>query len=146
MIQNELIGVDTARTLANVALLAAWEGDSAAAEYILMALQAAKPNEANIRVCRAMVFACRDRHAESIALLNGVLHDDPENVCAKALLGYVMFSAGEQGWDVMLEDVVRDGSDRASVDLAQQILMEGRVGEMQAVQVNPSGSHLIPYA
>jgi len=117
-----LISVDTARTLAHVALLAAVEGYGAAADCIFDGLYAVLPLEPNVQVCRAMVYAVQDRSAEASAVLNVVLAEYPDNIAAKGLLGLVRFSAGEAGWQKLLDDVVAQGTDHASAKLAQQIL------------------------
>ena len=140
------IDVDTARTLAYVALLAAWEGDASAAEHILNPLQAAKPKEANVAICLAMVYASQENYAESITILNRVLREEPGNACGKALLGYVLFSAGESGWDVLLSDVIKEGGDRAAVNLAQQVLDENMPNQKAAGSSSASRIHYIPYA
>src|SRR5688500_16375036 len=106
-----LINVDTARMLAHAALLAAWEGYSDASNKIFAALEAAKPKEPNVRLCRSLVLAFQDKYPESTALLRQVLEDQPDNVTAKGLLGFVLFTANERGWQALLEEVVADGSD-----------------------------------
>lgn len=124
MAKEALISLDAARTLAHVALLAAWEGDSEAAEQIFSALQAARPKEPNIRICRAMVYACQDRFTDCLLLLDEVLAQEPRNMSAKSLRGFVMYTLGEHGWREMLEEVVADGSDVNSIGLARRILDE----------------------
>jgi hypothetical protein len=122
MASEPIISIDAARTLAHVALLAAWEGDSEAAEEIFTALQAAKPKEPNIRICRAMVYACQDRFSECLEILDEVLASEPRNMSAKSLRGFVLFTMGEDGWRELMEEVLADGSDANSVALAQQVL------------------------
>lgn len=122
MASEPMISVDAARTLAHVALLAAWEGDAEAAEQIFSALQAAKPKEPNIRICRAMVYACQDRFGDCLELLDEVLAREPNNMSAKSLRGFVLFTMGESGWQELMEEVLADGSDANSVALAQQVL------------------------
>jgi cytochrome c-type biogenesis protein CcmH/NrfG len=120
------MSVDISRTLCHVALLAAWEGNPKAAERIFNALQKIKPKASDIRICRAMVYACQDRYADAIKILKDVLRDKPNNVSAKGLLGFVIFTTGERGWQRLLEEVVADGSDQASMALAKQVLSEHR--------------------
>lgn len=117
-----MISIDAARTLAHVALLAAWEGDAEGAERIFSALQAAKPKEPNIRICRAMVYACQDRFTECQELLDEVLAGEPDNMSAKSLRGFVLFTMGEDGWRELMQEVLADGTDANSVALAQQVL------------------------
>lgn len=117
-----LISVDTARTLAHVALLAAVEGHGAAADCIFGGLHAVLPLEPNVQVCRAMVYAIQDRSAEASAVLDEVLAKHPNDIAAKGLLGLVRFAAGEAGWQKLLEHVVEHGSGHASAKLARQIL------------------------
>jgi len=124
MKRESLISIDAARTLAHVALLAAWEGNGDAAEQIFAALQAAKPAEPNIRVCRAMVYACQDRFTECLSLLEEVLTDEPRNMSAKSLRGFVLFTLEDPAWRGELEAVIADGSDPASVGLAEKILQD----------------------
>lgn len=140
------IDVGMARTLANIALLAAWEGNASAAECILNALQAAKPKEVNVAICLAMVLASQENYAESITILNQALRDEPDNACGKALLGYVLFSAGENGWDVLMNEVIKKGVDRAAVNLAQQMLNDNMPNQKAADSTIVSRSHHIPYA
>jgi cytochrome c-type biogenesis protein CcmH/NrfG len=121
-----LLTVDTARTLAHVALLAAWEGEMAASEQIFAALEAAKPKEPNVRLCRALVLAFQDRYAEASKLLRQVLARQPDNVTARGLLGFVLFTAGEAGWQALLESVVNDRTDPAIAAIARSILSEHR--------------------
>lgn len=135
MTSESLISIDAARTLAHVALLAAWEGDAEAAEQIFTALQAAKPKEPNIRVCRAMVYACQDRFTECLALLDEVLEREPRNMSAKSLRGFVLFTLEDPGWRKLLEEVVADGSDPASVGLAEKILQDN--AKKSALQSTP---------
>jgi predicted Zn-dependent protease len=126
MSRKPIVSVDTSRMLCHVALLAAWEGDSAAAEHIFAALQSAKPNTPEIRICRAMVCACQDRFSDATVLLNEVLAAVPHHIGAKSLLGFVKFSMGERGWQKLLEEVVADGTDAAAVELASQVLQTNR--------------------
>jgi predicted Zn-dependent protease len=142
----EYIDVDTARTLADVALLAAWEGNTSAAEAIFNALRAAKPKEVNVAICLAMVFASQENYTESIAVLNQALREEPENACGKSLLGYVLFAAGESGWETLLNEVINDGTDRAAVNMAQQVLNENMPKQKAADAAVASMSNYIPYA
>jgi predicted Zn-dependent protease len=116
--------VDTARTLAHVALLAASEGDNVASERIFAALEAAQPKEPNVRLCRALVLAFQDRYAEACLLLQQVLAQQPDNATARGLLGFVLFTAGETGWQALLESVVDDPSDPTTAAVARSILSE----------------------
>jgi hypothetical protein len=143
---SELISVECARTLSHVALLAAWEGDSVSAEYLFVALQKSRPQDIGIRVCRAMVFACEEKFEEAKALLKQVLHERPSSASAKSLLGFVLFSTGEHGWQMLLEEVVADASDSAASELASEILEEHREFSGQSTEADPSGHNLIPYA
>ena len=121
-----LLCVDTARTLAHVALLAAWDGDTTESERIFAALEAAKPKEPNVRLCRALVLAFQDRYADASALLRQVLDRQPDNATARGLLGFVLFTAGEPGWQALLESVVNDTCDPATAGIARSILSEHR--------------------
>lgn len=122
MNRNDIINVDVSRTLAHVALLAAWDGDGDAANRIFTALHAAKPKEPNIRICQAMVFACQERFSDCINLLQGVLQDVPGNLNAKSLLGLIKFYIQQDGWRQLLEEVVADGSDIHAAEMAHNIL------------------------
>lgn len=124
MDKKELISVDASRTLAHVALLAAWEGDGDAANQIFQALYAAKPKEPNIRICQAMVLACQDRFAESTAMLGSVLAEKPDDLHAKSLLGLIKFHANEKGWRSLMEEVVKDGGDTDAAELARGMLAD----------------------
>lgn len=138
MASEPIISIDAARTLAHVALLAAWEGDAESAEEIFSALQAAKPKEPNIRICRAMVYACQDRFTECLEMLDEVLAGEPHNMSAKSLRGFVLFTMGESGWQELMDEVIADGSDANSVALAQQVLQNDP--KRQAVQSQPRTS------
>lgn len=144
MTTESIISIDAARTLAHVALLAAWEGDSDAAEQIFSALQAAKPKEPNIRVCRAMVYACQDRFNECLALLDQVLAEEPRNMSAMSLRGFVLFTLEDPGWRPLLEEVVADGSDPASVGLAEKILQDNAKKSISSAP--RSGNTIVSYA
>lgn len=146
MAKETLISIDIARTMAHVALLATWEGDSVAAERIFSALQAAIPKEPNIRICLAMVLACQDKYAESISILKEVLHEEPGNISAKSMLGFVMFSTGESGWQTLLNEVIADGSDSSAVELAQEIFLEHHEYLTPTVKTVSTGPQSIPYA
>lgn len=135
MASEPIISIDAARTLAHVALLAAWEGDAEAAEEIFSALQAAKPKEPNIRICRAMVYACQDRFSECLDILDEVLAGEPRNMSAKSLRGFVLFTMGESGWQELMDEVIADGSDANSVALAEQVLQNDP--KRQSVQSQP---------
>jgi hypothetical protein len=124
MDQKEIINVEVSRTLAHVALLAAWDGDGEAANQIFTALYKAKPKEPNIRICQAMVLACQERFKECTMLLLNVLADVPDNLNAKSLLGLIKFYINEDGWRNLLEEVVADGSDAHAVQMARNILTE----------------------
>lgn len=147
--KEALINIDTARTLAHVALLAAWEGDSESAKQIFFAMQAAMPKEPNIRTCLAMVLACQGKYSEAAELLKTVLIEVPGDTSAKSLLGFVMFSSGETGWQTLLEEVITDGSDGSAVALARDIFSEhgeNQVSSGSAASADPPGSPFIPYA
>lgn len=145
MESKELINVDVSRTLAHVALLAAWDGDGESANQIFTALYAAKPNEPNIRICQAMVLACQERFTECIALLNSVLRDVPGNLNAKSLLGLIKFFINEPGWRRLLEEVVADGSDTHAVEMAQRILADNPALPAFA-PTSVTGSAIMSYA
>jgi thioredoxin-like negative regulator of GroEL len=134
---RKLLTVDTARTLAHVALLAAWEGNAAASEQIFAALETAKPQEFNVRLCRALVLAFQDRYAEASALLRQVLAQSPNNASARGLLGFVLFTAGEPGWQRLLESVVDDTTDPTTAGIARNILAEHR----ETTSVPPQDEH-----
>jgi predicted Zn-dependent protease len=142
----QLISTEDARLLSHVALLAAWEGDSHEADRIFTALQAVRPDDVCIRICRAMVFASIERFNESKALLEGALRADPDNAGAKSLLGFVLFSTGEHGWQKLLEEVVADGRDRAASELAGEILAEHREFQQRSIAGDPGSHAATPYA
>jgi len=146
MNRSELINVDVSRTLAHVALLAAWDGDSESANRIFSALYAARPTEPNIRICQAMVLACEERFSDCIELLNGVLRDAPANLNAKSLLGLIKFFINEQGWRRLLEEVVADGSDVHAVEMARRILAENPASSSFAQGGPAVGHNHISYA
>ena len=120
------ITVDTARMLAHAALLAAWEGQTEASDKIFAALERAKPKEPNVRLCRALVWAFQDRFAEASELLQQVLVEQPDNATARGLLGFVLYSAQEPGWQAHLEAVADDPTDPATAQVARSILERRR--------------------
>lgn len=146
MERNEIISVDVSRTLAHVALLAAWDGDGDAANQIFTALYRAKPKEPNIRICQAMVLACQERFKECIALLYTVLEDVPGSLNAKSLLGVVKFYIDDDGWRVLLEEVVADGSDAHAVQMARSILDEHPAVARPAAKPDRSAGKYMAYA
>jgi len=122
--KETIVTVETIRTLAHVALMAAAEGNVDAADRILVALERTRPKEPTIRICRAMLLTRQERYPECLALLKDLASEHPKNQTVKSILGFVLFTTGEQGWQTLLEEVINDGSDAASVELAQTILAE----------------------
>jgi predicted Zn-dependent protease len=134
-----LIGAETVRTLGRVALLAACEGYIPCAERILSALELARPNEPTIQICRAIVLARQDRFAECVDLLQAVARQWPENQTVKSILGLMLFTSDAPGWKPLLQSVVADGSDRASVELAQAVLAEAdKTGSSAPMAAKPT--------
>lgn len=146
MASEPIISIDAARTMAHVALLAAWEGDSEAAEQIFTALQNAKPKEPNIRICRAMVYACQDRFSECLGIIDEVLAAEPRNMSAISLRGFVMFTMGESGWEELMEEVIADGTDPNSVALAEQVLQNRPKKAPPTATPRPAGGGFYTYA
>lgn len=125
MAQKPLISIDTGRILAHVALLAAWEGNMAAADQIFDALQAANMKQPNIHLCRAMICAFRGQYRDCMKLLDAALESEPGNMSAKGLRGYVMYILKDPNWRRPLEEVIANNSDPASVRLANKVLQSG---------------------
>lgn len=147
MAKESIISIDTARMLAQIGLLAAWDGDCKSAESIFTALQTIKPNESNIPICRAMVLACKGNNDEAHALLQEVLKAHPHNIHAKCMLGYILFLMDGKGWQALFEEVITDGSDASSIELAKEILADHReTSGTKSVVIDDSLRRIIPYA
>jgi cytochrome c-type biogenesis protein CcmH/NrfG len=118
------IGVEAARLLAHVALMAAWEGHNAVSEQIFSALQAAEPREINVRLCRAIVLACQQRYEPCVELLQEVLQRSPGDITARGLLAFACYSLQSPGWRELAEQVLEDGTDPTMTALAGDLLRQ----------------------
>jgi Bacterial type III secretion protein (HrpB1_HrpK) len=141
-----LISVETVRTLAHIALLAASEGYVPSSERILHALQLARPKEPTIDICRAMVLARQEKFAESIDLLRALERECPRNQTVKSLLGFMLFMSEDSGWKPLIKAVIEDGSDLPSVELARMILSEADEPATAASGDSKPGRRFIGYA
>jgi len=118
----EMISVEVIRLLARVGLLAASQGKHVAAEDIFIALQAVRPREPNVAVCRAVVLTSQERFAEAADVLREVVKAHPGHMGAKSTLGFALHHAGQPGWRELLDEVVAEGRDASAVTLARQVL------------------------
>ena len=147
MAKESIISVDMTRMLAQIGLLAAWDGDCKSAESIFSVLQTIKPQEANIPLCRAMVLACKENYDEAHALLQEVLKAHPHNIHAKCMLGYILFLMEGKGWQALFEEVIADGSDPSSIELANEILADHReTSAAKTTSADDQVQRIIPYA
>ena len=147
MAKESIISVDTARMLAQIGLLAAWDGDCISAESIFAVLHAIKPQEPNISICRALILAYKENFDDAHTLLQEVLEAHPRNVHAKCMLGYVLFLMEGEGWQALFEEVIADGSDPSSIELAKEILADHReTSGTKAVLMDDRVRRIIPYA
>jgi thioredoxin-like negative regulator of GroEL len=132
------------RLLAGIALMAAQEGRLEQAARIFDALCACHENDPEIGMCMAMVLSAMGRGSECFSLLNSLRKSHPEHASLKALHGYLLFSAGEPGWEAMMADAAESEGDASARSLALAVLEEqagGRTMPTGAGRGNP-----VPYA
>lgn len=119
---RDAIDFQAIKLLAQVGLLAAWEGMFAEADAIFEGAETVYPDVPQIKNSKALAAYTAGRHGEAIQILQGAMSMPGAQAMAKSMLAFVMQQIGRPGWQALAREVLNDGSDVAATELARHVL------------------------
>jgi tetratricopeptide (TPR) repeat protein len=121
---RDSIDFQAIKLLAQIGLLAAWEGMFTEAEAIFEGAQRVYPDVPQIRNSMALASFSAGRHGEAIEILQEAMLTPGGELMAKSMLAFVLQQAGRTGWQQLAREVLNKGGDLAAVELASHVLGE----------------------